>query len=148
MAYTTQANVERAVGGAAILVQLLDKDGDGVADSSQVTDILARADAEVNSAIQVCVELSSLAAPYPNSLIFCATDLAVFYAFQAGTSGMGIPDAVRQRYEDALRWLNDVAERRRTIGTSTRATADQVVGQVDPDPDLDRVSRASLKGFW
>ena len=147
MAYTSQVLVEYAVGGAAVLVQLLDKTGDGVIDAGLMTDVLARADAEVNSAIQVAVQLPL--ATTPDAVKYAATDIAAFIAFQYGTSSMGVPEQVRSRYEAALRWLDDVATRKRTVGTAVKPPTDQQVQQVNVEPYSAGTSiRDALKGFW
>ncbi len=143
--YTTQANIERAIGGAAILRELLDKDGDGIADAATITDILNRADAEINSAIQIQVELPLVTVP--NSVVFAATDIAVFMAYSYGSSGLALPDGLRDRYQNTLRWLDDVHNRRRTLGASTKPTADAQVVQVDRDPNSDQCTRTGMAGF-
>ena len=147
MAYSSQSLLEYAVGGAAVLKELLDKDGDGTADSALVTDVLARADAEVNSAIQVAVQLPLVTTP--DAVKYAATDVAAFVAFQYGTAAQGVPDQIRSRYEAALRWLDDVATRKRTVGTASRPTTDQQVEQVKVEPYTAGTSiRDSLRGFW
>src|SRR5690349_1322724 len=49
MAYSVQADVEIAVGGAARLVQLADYDGNGASDAGVVDAAIAEADALINS---------------------------------------------------------------------------------------------------
>jgi phage gp36-like protein len=149
MAYCSQTDLEFAVGGAATLVQLLDKDGDGYADAGFVSRILSRATGEAKSAVQVACDLTSLEnGPLPDSLVYAVANIAAYYAFLEGTQGQGVPDSIRSNYEDALRWLDQVARRERSLGATPRATTDQSVGQVDPDPYGCKVSRRSLRGLW
>jgi len=146
VSYSTQADVELRVGGAARLVQLLDKDGDGVADAALVTACLTQANSEVDAAIQLRHSLPL--ASTPAILTAHEASLAAYYAYQFGSDGQGMPPAVRQMAEDARGFLTDVADGRRTLALSVKPATDLDVQQIDPDPNLDRVSRASLKGFW
>jgi phage gp36-like protein len=149
MAYCTQTDLEYAVGGAAILVQLLDKDGDGISDEGYVVRILNRATAEVASAVRISTSLESLElSSYPDALVYTTANIAAYYAFLEGTSGQGLPQHIRDNYQDSLRWLDQVARRERTLGESPKVTTDLQVRQVDPDPYSRGVSRAGLKGFW
>jgi phage gp36-like protein len=147
MAYASQTDLEYAVGGAARLVELLDKDGDGYADLPFVTRILDRATAEVQSAIQVSTDLSTLSTP-PPSLIFATAGIAAYYAYLEGTAGHAVPEAILANHNDALRWLDQVARRERSLGSVPRSTTDQAATQIDPDPYGCSVSRRGLRGFW
>lgn len=146
MSYSVQADVELRVGGAARLVQLLDKDGDGVADAALVSACLTQANSEVDAAIQLRHSLPLASTP----AILTATEasLAAYYAYQFGSDGQGMPPAVRQMAEDARAFLTDVADGRRTLALAVKPATDLDVQQIDPDPNGDRVSRTSLKGFW
>ncbi len=149
MAYCSQTDLEYAVGGAATLVQLLDKDGDGYADTAFVSRILDRATGEAKSAIQVSNDLTVLeAGTIPDSLVYVVANIAAYYAFLEGTQGQGLPDHIRANYDDALRWLDQVAKKERSLGAVPRAASDQSVQQVDPDAYGCKVSRRSLRGMW
>jgi len=134
VAYCSQSDLEVTLGGAHILVQLLDKNGDGTADSAMVTACLDRATAEIDSRIQVAVDLSALSAPYPNQLIYKTADVAAYEAWKAGAEGQVIPDAVQSRYDDAINWATQVATRRATLGVVPRPTSGQIVEQIDRNP--------------
>lgn len=153
MAYCTQTDLETAVGGSATLVQLLDRDGDGTADSAVVTSVLDRATAEANSAIQVSVDLSTITSPYPDSLIFATANIGAYYSWLLGSSGQAVPDHIRALYDDALRWLDQVARRERTLGVVPRETTDQLVTQIDRSPagsttNTSATSRDDWGGMW
>jgi hypothetical protein len=127
--YFSQTDLEYAVGGAATLVQLLDKDGDGVADAQFVARVQARATAEARSAIQVSTDLTVLeGGTLPDSLVYTSANIGAFYAYLEGTQGQGVPDHIRQAYDDAL----------------PRPVQDQPEVSIEPGG----VSRRSLKSFW
>lgn len=150
--YCVQADLEVAVGGAAVLVQLLDKDGDGVADATQVAACLARATAEVNSAISIAVDISALDSPYDDTLIYQTASIAAYHAWMQGGEGQVMPDSVRERHANAQDWLSLVATRRRTLGGTTRRATSQFVGEqvyASTEPwDSTSSPRARLKGMW
>jgi phage gp36-like protein len=149
MAYASQTDLEYAVGGAATLVQLLDKDGDGLADAPFVARILDRATGEAKSAVQVTSDLAALENnPLPDALVYAVANIAAYYAYLEGTQGQGVPEAIRANYDDALRWLDQVARKERSLGAVPRTTTDQRVGLIDPDPQGCSVSRRSLRGLW
>ena len=146
--YCTQTDLELAVGGAAVLAQLLSKSGTGSADANLVAAVIGRATAEVNSAIQVAIAIDTLNPPYPDALVYVTADIGAYFAYLQGTSGQAMPDSTRQRYDNALRWLDQVARRERTLGVSPKPATDQDVKQVDTNPDGLRVTRGSLAGLW
>lgn len=149
MPFCSQTDLEYAVGGAATLAQLLDKDGDGYADAQFVSRILDRATGEAKSAVQLSNDLGALAnGVIPDSLIYATANIAAYYAFLEGTQGQGVPDSIRANYDDALRWLDQIARKERTLGATPRTVTDQQVGIIDPDPQGLKVSRRSLRGFW
>jgi len=135
VAYCTQADVEIAVGGARILVELLDKDSDGVADAAGVSAILARATAEIDSALQVAIDITTITStPYPAALIYAAADIAAYYAYLTGTAQQTIPEPMQARYAAALRWLDQVARRERTLGVTPKPASGQQAEQIDRNP--------------
>lgn len=116
------------------MVQLLDKNGDGTADTDQVNACLARGTAECNSALQVVIDLDSLSAPYPDALIYAAADISAYYAWLQGGDGQTMPEAARTRYENATRWLDQIAKRERTLGVLPKPATGQQVEQIDRNP--------------
>lgn len=144
----TKANVEVAVGGAHILVELLDKDRDGVADPDQVDAVIVQASADVLSAVQVAVALSSLREPYPDVVVFHTARIAAYYAWLNSSSGQAVPPNIRESYEAALRWLDRLTESKRGLGVEPAHVASHGLGLVEVNPRGDRVTRESMEGFW
>lgn len=134
--YCTQADVEIAAGGAAILAQLLDKDGDGIADAAMVDACIRRAAADIKSRIQVELNLSSIEAtsPYPDSLIYANAGGAVYYAWLTGTGGQASTVDGTAYYNAMIAWCSDVREKRVTLGSLTPGTPRQFVESVDRNP--------------
>ena len=150
MARLAQADLERALGGADVLVQLLDFDGDGVADSSSVTEILAEVDAEANSYIQIRVDLSSAGLATAPLLLMREKACAAYLCYLRGTrAGQGMPPNIEQARRDAIEWYEKVGAGTATIGTVTKPASDLQVEQVARSTDaLPRVTWDTLKGFW
>ncbi len=146
--FCQQADLERALGGAAQLVQLLDKDGDNVADADMVAQVIDAAMSEISSYIQVVVDLTTLVAPYPFALVSKTADVAAFYAWRYGAYGQAIPENVVQGYDKAVSWSQDVAAKKATLGAVRKQVLDQPVGVRDFDPLGSKVSIAAFKkGF-
>lgn len=130
MARVTQAMLERAIGGAAVLVQLLDKDGDGVADSSLVSEVLDDAEGEVNSAIRIAVDLTDATLATDSFLLRIQRSVAVFLAYQRGAGTLAMPRQAQVDYDWAGQQLDRIARRERGLGATTQATASQEIEQV------------------
>jgi hypothetical protein len=155
--FCQQADVERALGGPAQLLQLLAKTDPNVADPDLVDAVLDAASSEMGSYIQVAVDLGALNPPYPLALVLKTAELAAFHAWRYGAYGVAIPDAIMQGRDAAVRWAQDVGNKRATVGAVRKQNLDQPVGVRDQDPiasaQTDRpgttkVSVASLKlGF-
>ena len=130
MARLSQAQLERAVGGAAVLKQLLDKDGDGTADSALITQILDEADGEANSYISLAVDLADTTIDTAPHLLRRELDVAVYLSWLRGTMAQAMPEEVKLAYENAIRWFEAVRDRRAAIGLTTRPTSAQKIDQV------------------
>src|SRR5262249_9377244 len=113
--FCTQADLERALGGAVQLVQLHDRGADGNADPASVTDILDYGSNELASYIQRLVDVATIATPYPRILVLKAADVCAYHAWARGSRNEAIPDTIREKYEAAIRWANDVGEGRATL---------------------------------
>lgn len=143
-----QSDLERAVGGASVLVQLLDKDKDGFADIAMVNDVIDSATTDMASRIERAVDLSGLSQPYPLSLVMQSSKMGAFYAWGSGSDGQAIPDPVRMLYENAKQWGIDVGNRITSMGSVPRPTLDPPAKTVDPDPLGQGVSIGGFKkGF-
>lgn len=146
--FATQNDLELAIGGVAVIAQLLDKNGDGLADADLVTAVLGRANAEVAAAVGNAIAIASLSAPYPDPLVYHAAQIAAYYAWGQGSSEVVVPDAVKLMHEDSLRFLDQVARRERSLGVATPPASAVQAKQIDPDPQQNRMTRDGLKGFW
>ncbi len=127
----------RAVGGDDILVQLLDRDGDGVADSPIVDEILDEIDGEANSYIFLAIDSSDRSVDSAPALLRKELDCGVYLCWLRGTQAQAMPEAVRVAREDAIRWYGDVRDRRAGLGMATRPTTSQQVQQVTKTADED-----------
>lgn len=143
--YFSQTELENALGGAAILVQLLDKDGDGVADVSLVAEVIANACGDIDSAIAVRAQLP-LPAPYPAAVVSNAIKLGIYWAHVKGTGGQGVPADVRDVYAQVELWMERIVEGKRSLGVVPRASSGRQAAQVEPSAA--GVTRDKLKGFW
>ncbi len=142
--FCQQADLERALGGAAQLRQLLDKDDANVASDDFVNQAIDAATSEISSYIQVVVDLSVLDAPYPFALVSKTADIAAFYAWRYGAYGQAIPENIVQGHEKAVSWAQDVASKKATLGSVRKQTLDQPVGVRDHDI---RGAGVSIAGF-
>ncbi len=144
----TQADIERSLGGASVLVELLDFDGDGAADSASVDEILEEVDAEANSYIQIRIDISSPQLAGATLLLMRERACASYLCWLRGSRGQAMPDAIRQAREDAIKWYEDVGAGRATIGTQSKPSSDLQVTQVERSTDANpRVTWNTMKGF-
>ena len=146
--YCTQADLASAVGGTAALVELLDRDGDGIVDAALVSSVLLRARSEVDSALGTVIDLAALVAPYPDVLVYRTADIAAYYAWVEGAKGQAVPAGVRQTYQDALDWLGEVVTGRRTLGIQSPDPEGRIVELVDTENAIIPMSRRRLRGLW
>lgn len=143
--YCTQADLERALGGARELVQLLDKDGDNRADAELVTQVLDAGSAELASYF-INLDLRTIREPYPPALVTKTADACAFYAWRYGAYGQGIPDSIMQGYDKAIGWAKDVGNKQATLGVVAEPSLKESVGVVDPDERGEKVSILGFKG--
>lgn len=111
MPYATQAQmIDRF--GQAELIQLTDRaePPTGAIVVAVLDAALLDADEEIDSYLRV-VRTLPLPAPVPARLTRVAADVARYHLYDDHA-----PDDVRTRYEDAVRWLRDVAAGRASLG--------------------------------
>lgn len=147
----TQNDVELAVGGVAVLAQLLDKNGDGLADSDLVTAVIAHASAEGMAAVANQYDPANLVSPYPDILVFATARLAAYYAWTMGSAEIISPEAAAALRDDALRVFDRIASRALSLGiaSTVQPATNQDVKQVDTNPDGTRTTRDSTTGtLW
>lgn len=108
MTYATQQNlIDRF--GEDQLTQLTDRDGLGVINATVVSRALGDADAEINGYLSTRYTLPL--SPVPAVLEKLACDIARYRLFEDAAK-----DIVKERYENAIRFLKDVVSGKVTLG--------------------------------
>lgn len=111
MTYATQSDLESRYGAEEVL-QLADRDGDGVADFGVIAQALADADAEIDGYIGSSYQLPL--AEVPPIINVYACDIARYRLYASAAT-----EEVRNRYQDATKFLNLVAQGKVMIGPSS-----------------------------
>ena len=154
IAFCSAGDLEIALGGPSVLVQLADRDGDGVADPDVVKDYLESGAATVRAAIEVKHAPEAIALLDSDSLRHLR-DLNKWWsasvAWLEGSRGAAIPDNIKDQRD----WVNQELDRIRTgerrlgrVAGGKQAGISALVGVVDHDPGGHRVSVAGFrKGF-
>lgn len=154
VAYCTQAELEIALGGAAVLVQLADPNMTGTADATTVQDYLESGAARVRSVVEVRYAPEVIAALDSDSLRLLR-DLNKWFSAQIawleGSRGADVPDRVQAQAEWADKTLAEIRTGERRLGRVSGGTVpalSTVVASVDHDPLGTGVSVAGFKrGF-
>jgi phage gp36-like protein len=144
VAYCTQADLERAVGGAAQLRQLLDRDGDGYADPDFVAEVLEDGAAECADEVQKQIDLASIVAPYPRILINCNASIAAWWAFTKSSSGRSMPKGIEAAVTFARDQVAAIGRGEKSLGVAPTLTASGGPVQIDIDPNQDRMTRDAM----
>lgn len=111
MSYCTQTNMIAELGEDE-LIQLTDRNNNGVIDVSILAKALTNADAKINSYLTAYL-LPLVSIPANFELIAC--DIARYYLFKDA-----VPNAVKDRYDNAVKYLEQVG--RGTIALSVGIT--------------------------
>lgn len=104
MVYATQADLVGRYGENAVLL-VADRNRDGVIDDAVVERALTDATGEINSYLRAKYRLPLAAVP--DDLRRVACDIALYRL--SGEADL-LTEEKRQRYEDALTWLKDLAK--------------------------------------
>lgn len=99
MPYATATDLENAVGSDRYAV-LVDRNADGVPDTDGIDDALEGASSTIDSYIARWLPLSTV----PASIRRACVDIAVH-----DLGGEHVNEQERKRFEDAMRWLRDLA---------------------------------------
>lgn len=152
MAYSTQADIQMAVGGAKRLLELADWDRDGVTDAAVIADVIAEADALIDSfaAKKFTVPFN----PVPQMIRRCSADLAPLMCIRR----RNLLSAEQQTRWDQWAstddknpgWLLLLSRGVVTPGTDpSPVQSSMVVDQVETALPTDRdTSRDKLSGYW
>jgi len=111
MPYTSQAALIDRFGDEELL-QLADRDGDGIIDTAVVDQAIADADAEIDGYLGAAGHVVPLD-PVPTVIAALSADIARYRLYDDLP-----PDAVRTRYEDARRMLEAIAAGRVSLGAN------------------------------
>lgn len=137
MAYATRQNLIDLLGEDEYLA-VADRDGSGVADTEAVDQSLANAESMVDSYIARFLPLSEV----PDVLVRHVMWIAVY-----DLAGNRQTEDQRRRYEDAVRWLKDVANGTASLGIPPNA-ADPVPGAILTSyPNTRALTRSTLRGL-
>lgn len=141
MAYCTLADVVSAFGETEIL-QLLDRDADGVADSAYTAQLISDVTAEINSYLRVRYSLPLSVTPSRINAISCD-----FFRYRAYT--FEPLEIVISRYKDGMAYLRDLAAGRAQLDVDVlpEAAADTITGSPDYSADDRIFSATTLAGF-
>lgn len=151
IAYCMQADLEIALGGADVLLQLADPNGLGVLDISIVEDYLESGAAEVRSAVEIKHDpetIANLDSDATRRLRDANASLSARIAYEKGSKGMAMPDRVRERADRTDRWLDLLAEGKRRLGRvagGATAAINQPAQTVNFDPHNHKTSISSFK---
>jgi phage gp36-like protein len=148
VAYSTQADLENAAGGADRLAELTDLDGSGSGEVDE--EVLASAIADADALIDTYVGRNRavpLQAPIPRMITRVSADEAVF-VLRLRRQMVG--DFERERHADNLGWLEQVAKGFVTLGVEPAPLKSSLVrpAVVEVADDGREDTRAALKGLW
>lgn len=125
--------------GEPELIQLTDRDNTGSIDGAVLDQAIADADAEINA------YLTSYPLPLttvPANLVRIASDIARYYLYEDQMT-----ETVRQRYENALQYLQAVAAGKIPLPPDAFGTAPAATDDVDYTAVETVFSAQNLKGF-
>jgi hypothetical protein len=130
----SQGQLERAVGGANNLLQLVDKDGGGdlqaPACQEFIEEVLDEGNGDVNGYIGLAVDLSDPALQTAPKLVRLELAVDAYLLWFKSTGGVAMPDQVQANYDKALGDLGLIRDRKMGIGLAVRPSAAQDVTQV------------------
>lgn len=142
--YCAQADVEHCVGGAARLVQLLDRDGDGSADAGVLDAAIAEADALINSYASKKFEVPFATTPITIKTLSARMTARILHRGRA----MELKEDVGAEDRDR-KWLEDLARGSVLPGVEPIPAKGEIVTDTAGTRDTSKnVSRDRLKGFW
>ena len=124
--YATSADIQTLI-GADEYVALTDRDGDGGEDAGVADSALAHAEGIANGYLARSPDVSTVPlSPVPDAVRSAVVDIAIHRL-----AGNNATEEQRFRYEEAMKWLRDVAKGIATIGADPGAadSSDEVMFQ-------------------
>lgn len=139
MTYASQQNlIDRF--GEDELIQLTDRANTGLINSTVVARALADADAEINGYLSTRYTLPL--SPVPAVLEKLACDISRYQLFENS-----VTEIVQERYENAVRFLKDVAAGRVTLGVDSNNAQPVTNNSVQMSATKPVFRRADSEGF-
>jgi phage gp36-like protein len=120
MPYAVKADLEDRFSAQEIL-QLLDRDGNGVEDPGVLDKVLADTDAEIDAYLRTRYTLPLN--PVPTVIVRLAAEIARYRLWSNNAS-----EEVRNRYKDAIKFLTSVSQGEVQLGANTPAAGGLVKG--------------------
>jgi len=117
MAYSTQTDLEEQLSNAE-LIDLTDDAGSGSVDTSVVARAIADADAEIDS--YCSSRYPAPFSPVPVIIRKYSVDMAIYHLFSR-RAVMKLPEERQKRYDNAIRFLRDVARDLISLGADAPA---------------------------
>lgn len=125
---TTSGDIMPARINEQQLLQLVTEDDTIGLDEQQhvIDEAIAAADAEIDS--YVGVKYAVPVSPVPSRLRNLSADIATYNLYKRRSGSIGMPELVRQTYEDALSFLKDVARGTASLGIDPEPTGSSATG--------------------
>lgn len=139
MSYATRQTLEAAFGADEVL-QLTDRDRDGEPDANFLTSAITRTEGLIEGYLMGRYTLPL--AVIPGVLGAYACDIARYFLFEKAA-----PEHIRQNYDDALRWLRDVASGKVLLSLPTPESGPLAPGSPQGYAPERVFSPATLTGF-
>lgn len=144
MAYCTEADLTLAVGGAARLKQLVDRDGNNANDAGVVDAAIAAADALIDSYAnkRFAVPFN----PVPPAIKELSKRLA---RYQLRDERATLSQADIETHKADVEWLEALAEGKVSPGVEPQPTKSSLMrDSASERPSTKEVGRSQLKGYW
>lgn len=124
MSYCALADIQLLIPLAKI-VELTDDDGNGIIDAGVVDQVIKDADSEID--VYCSAQYTTpFTAPVPDLIKRYSIDISIYRLYSRRLT-RGVPDAVRQRYEDAIALLKRIADGLGSLPVDESAASDSEV---------------------
>jgi len=136
MPYCTQDDLLEQISEAE-LIQLTDDAGAGAVDETVVERAIADADAEIDA--YAMTRYATPLSPVPAMIRKISVDIAVYHLF---ARRRGAPEDRKERYKNAVKFLEGLAKGLISIGAATPAASDDA----GPEASTDKADRVFTTG--
>lgn len=144
MAYSTQADILKRISSAEL--SQLTSEVEDVIDSAVVDEMIATADAEINS--YVAVRYAVPVASPPAFIKACSVSIALYRLFERRAARLGgINDAIKAGYDNAINTLKAVAAGKMSLGVDPPPAASTTAKKVEFSADERIFTKDDLEGF-